>query len=122
MGRMKRWTMVGTTVAAMLGMSLISAPTAAADSSARIDGVTVTFKSHGEVFTLDDTACDGNPVYLLYKYDGGGERRYNFSGGCNASPSVINLSFAEGNTIQYRGCVNRAGIWDRCSGWTTDKT
>jgi hypothetical protein len=118
----KRWTVTGTVFAALLGMSVLNGPSASADSSASIEGVKVTFKSYGEVFTLDDTSCDANPVYLLYKFDGGKQVRYDFSGGCNADPSVINLSFAENKRIDYRGCVNQNAFPDYCTGWTSDRT
>ncbi|WP_197322150.1 hypothetical protein [Saccharomonospora sp. NB11] len=118
----KRWTMLGGVLSAVLGMSLFAAPTAAADGSASIEGVKVTFKSYGEVFTIDDTKCDGDPVYLQYKYNGGKTQRYNFSGGCKATPAKLNLELAEDKKIEYRGCVNRELFVDRCSGWTTDRT
>lgn len=108
----KRWTIGGTALVSLLGMSVLNGPIASADSSASIEGVKVSFKSYGEVFTLDDTKCDANPVYLLYSVDGGQIHRYDFSGGCNADPAVINLSFAENKVIRYRGmrecgCVPR---------------
>jgi hypothetical protein len=103
-------------------MSVLNGPIASADSSASIEGVKVSFKSSGEVFTLDDTKCDANPVYLQYSYDGGRAQRYDFSGGCNADPAVIDLSFAENKVIRYRGCVNVNAFPDYCTGETTDRT
>jgi hypothetical protein len=119
----KRWTIGGTALVALLGMSVLNGPIASADGSASIEGVKVSFKSYGEVFTLDDTKCDGNPVYLQYSVEGDLQlHRHDFSGGCNADPAVINLSFAEGKEIRYRGCVNVDAFPDYCSGVTTDQT
>lgn len=115
----KRWAFTGTAVAALFGASLINGPSALADSSASTTGARATFTSYGEVFKLYDTSCDGNPVYLRYKVNGGGENRLNHSGGCDTNASY-NLSFSEGAKVEYRACVDiRPGI-DRCSGWASD--
>ncbi len=107
-------------LALALGGAALAAPAAHADSSAKIDGARATFTSDGEVFRLYDTKCDGNPVYLRYKVNSGGENRLNFSGGCNES-ATYNLDFAEGALVEYRVCVDiRPGV-DRCSGWASDR-
>ena len=116
----KRWAFTGTAIAALFGASLLNGPMAAADSSASISGARATFTSHGEVFKLYDTSCDGNPVYLRYKINGGSENRLDYSGGCDTHASY-NLSFAEGARVEYRACVDiRPGV-DRCSGWSSDR-
>ncbi|MFC4852381.1 hypothetical protein [Actinophytocola glycyrrhizae] len=109
----------GAALALAIGGAAFTAPAAHADSSAKETGVKATFTSHGEIFRLYDTSCDGNPVYLVYKINGGSENRHDFSGGCNNS-AEYNKSYSEGALVEYKACVNiRLGI-DRCSGWSDD--
>ncbi|HEX2133120.1 MAG TPA: hypothetical protein VHH15_16355 [Actinophytocola sp.] len=109
----------GASLALALGGAVFTAPAAYADSSAKISGAEATFTSYGEVFRLYDRSCDGNPVYLRYKVNGGSENREDFSGGCGNS-AKYNKSFAEGADVEYRACVNIRPGPDRCSGWSSD--
>lgn len=109
----------GATLALAVAGAAFAAPAAYADSSAKITGAKATFTSHAEIFRLYDTSCDGNPVYLRYKINGGSENRIDFSGGCNKN-GEYNKSYAEGAKVEYKACVDiRPGI-DKCSGWSTD--
>ncbi|MGB3444844.1 MAG: hypothetical protein WBA97_39405 [Actinophytocola sp.] len=110
---------VGASLALAMAGAAFAAPAAYADSSASTTGARATFTSHGEIFRLYDTACDGNPVYLVYKINGGSENRHDFSGGCDKS-AEYNKSYAEGARVEYKACVNIKPGVDRCSGWSTD--
>lgn len=112
-------TRIGMATALAVGGVLFAAPAASADSSATIQGARATFTSYGEVFRLYDTQCDSNPVYLVYKVNGGAEHRLDYSGGCGTH-ATYNLSFGEGVRITYKACVNIRPGFDRCSGWTSD--
>lgn len=110
---------LGATAALALAGAAFTAPAAYADSSAKITGAKATFTSDGEIFRLYDTSCDGNPVYLRYKINGGSENRIDYSGGCDTHGSY-NKSYDEGDEVEYRACVNIAAGIDKCSGWSTD--
>ncbi len=110
---------LGATAALAMAGAAFTAPAAYADSTASITGAKGTFTSYGEVFKLYDTSCDGNPVYLRYKINGGSENRINYSGGCGTH-GTYNKSYAEGARVEYKACVNIELSVDRCSGWSTD--
>jgi hypothetical protein len=110
---------LGTAITLAVGGVVLAAPAAYADSRAAIDGARATFTSYGEVFRLYDTRCDSNPVYMVYKVNGGSEHRLDYSGGCGTH-ATYNLSFSEGARVTYKACVNIRPGFDRCSGWTTD--
>lgn len=67
---------------------------------------------------LDDTACDGHGVYVLYRVNAGAEKRANNSSGCGnrATIAVQSGSF----NIQYRVCVDIQLGGDRCSAFVFD--
>jgi hypothetical protein len=111
-------TRAGVAIAVAASGVLLAAPTASASGTATIEGAQATFQSHGDVFRLYDTRCDGNPVYLVYKV-AGSEHRLDNSGGCG-SHSTYNLSFPNGKGISYKACVDKNAWPDKCSGWTDD--
>jgi hypothetical protein len=107
-------------LALAFGGSVLVAPAAhAGTSSASIPGAKATFDPNGEIFKLSDTECDDNPVYLRYSLRGGSENRHDLASGCNSS-ITYDKEFIEGSRVDYRVCVNRRALPDKCSGWTTD--
>lgn len=94
--------------------------TAWANSEAKTDaGAKAKFASVGAIFTLDDTDCDGDPVYISYRVNNGSLRRLNFSGGCHATSAKYDLTLSAGTRVSYRACVKDEGS-DPCSGVTDD--
>ena len=115
---------IGVTLGAVAAMAVVGAAfttaAASADSSANTTaGAKATFTSSGEIFRLYDTKCDGNPVYLVYKINGGSENRIDYSGGCDTN-GEYNKSYAENTRVEYKACVNINNLPDKCSGWSTD--
>jgi hypothetical protein len=109
---------LGASLAIAIGSAAFIAPSAYAGGNAGVEGASANFISNGEIFTLHDVACDGNPVYLVYKINGSSENRINLTAGCGSS-GEYNKSYSEGTKVQFKVCVDiRPGV-DRCSGWTT---
>lgn len=95
---------IATAAATLVGAVALFPSPASADSQAAIEGARATFTSSGEIFRLYDTACDGNPVYLKYWFNGV-ERRLDHSGGCGTH-AAWNLDLPENRRITYQACVN----------------
>jgi hypothetical protein len=116
-----RSRLAGTVVAVSLAVAglFIAVPVASADGAASTTGVRVTFVSLNEVFRLYDTVCDGRPVYLEYKVNGGSTVRLRHSDGCGTHANY-DRSMAEGAAVEYRGCVGTPESTVRCSSWTDD--
>jgi hypothetical protein len=80
-------------------------------------GATLSYFSSVNGFTLQDSRCDGHPVYANYRLNGGATQRVDHAGGCNTQRS---WSVSGTGTIQYRACTNIQAGPDQCSSWRTD--
>jgi hypothetical protein len=129
----KKFRVVGTTVAAVALIGLAQSPASAGTdvtvygppwNEVCTHGSIGHFSSYGETFTVYDKCADGWSAVVKvdvapYKSDGG----YDFSiwnpNGADGSPVTVNKSYAEGTGIcmQAGGGDYRTGEWGNFGDW-----
>lgn len=108
-------------VATVLTLGVMSSPVHASSSATSPDGGAAgAFTSLGEVFSLDDIKCDSHSVYIEYEIADGDNKRFSNTKGCNTPASKLDLSIAEGRSVDWKVCTNIQFGSDRCSPWIDD--
>ena len=114
-----RKTLLGFAAAAAL--TLVSADPAGATATKTTGGSAATWYSASNRFHLQDTACDGNPVYINWRWGSSSSNpnRIQYNAGCGHA-QYFGLTPASGTrTITFRTCVDKQDAPDSCSGWIT---
>lgn len=116
---------IGTVVAAVMAMILVTGNSAHAgtDATSSIPGSWSRFISYGDKFENCDTAEDLLISYVAYQYvriDGSLQVGSHYNPGSNGDCSVWDHDFGEGRTVWFRSCVDEpAWFEDRCDRWRT---
>jgi hypothetical protein len=120
--KLHRLAVAATVATALLGVT--GAQASFADSRVNGDGVGASFQSWSEKFRLWDNGCDGHQVYIVYTVTPengptGPDKRLDYDGGCRTM-GLFDLAIEDGSSVQWKACVNRQFLADRCSFWEAD--
>lgn len=117
-------TLYGAATALAVSAAVVTAPSAAADSSLCNPGCSAAadFKSLGEKLVVHDYETDGYGA-IGFIYNGSSRKRDCINTkGYDAPPVTCDYEFAEGSQVSYQVCnLTREGLAFNCSVWHYDR-